>query len=458
MNKNICFVANFQKTQIYEKVVDNLVSEQVNVFWFVLKESQYKYLSTKYGMNNILLLDRKYIKKNNAPIGDFKINELIISDHVLKYEIKDGISYLTNIQQPIYDFIKNNNIAYVFGEITWAHEILIYRICQNKVELSCRYYSDHVIRIPNGKFCFFEDEKQTKIVELKHNNNKKATASIVVEKPDYLSFNNKKVAYTMSVKGLIGRFKRFLTNENIENDDPNVHRGYHRVMIPFMEVIHQISYKFLKKYKFDYVENKKYILFGFHKQPEASIDICGRYFEDQSENVINLWRQLPPNWYLVIKEHSNAIGDRGYKFFKKLVKYPYIILMHEKEDAHRLIRNAQLVTANTGTMALEAGLMNVPAITFSKVFFNKLNYCRHCNWTDLEQYNSIIDLIDEIKKNGNNIEEYTKYIISNSFSGMGSDDALRKNDISLNDLKQMADAIRLIIGMSLNRLVPKPHI
>jgi hypothetical protein len=446
MNKNICFVDNFQKTFIFEAIISNLQAKNINIYWIVTKNSKYSYLCNKFSPNNILLINRDQIKETRLPIDDFKINELILGDRVWKYDIKNGIKYLTNIQQIIYDFIKNNTITHIFGEMTWAYEILIQRICKQKKELSCSYYSDHVTRIPNGRFLFFKDEKQTEIVEIQQNSNEVKDTTIIIEKPAYLVSNNKIVAYKMSGKGMINRFKRLLTGENIDKDDPQVHHGFSRMAIPIHEVINQITYTLLKKMNFDTIKDKKYIIFGFHKQPEASIDVCGRYFENQFEIVINLWRQLPPNWYLVLKEHSNAIGDRSSYFFKKLLKYPRIILVSDREDSHNLIRHAQLVATNTGTMALEAALLNIPSITLSKVFFNRLNYCRYCNWTDLEQYTSITDLIDEIKKKGNNIEAYTNYIMSNSFSGISTDMALHQNSISPKLIKQFSDAIGSLIS------------
>jgi hypothetical protein len=439
-NLSIGFVGNFYKTVVFETITKNIPIDKKNVYWFVTKESQYSYLCTQFPKENILLIDCRRIKADNEPIGDFKINELVFGDRVWKYEKEKGIKYLTNIQQPIYDFIKNNHISCVFGEATWAHELLIHRICKNKQELSCKYYSHSVVRIPNGRFIFFNDEKQTEIIERKYNV-EVINTTLTIEKPSYLFVNDKIIAYKISGKGLLNRIKRFITNENIEKTDPNVLRGFLRIITATQEVLNQISYKFLKRVDFNSVKNKKYILFGFHKQPEASIDVCGRYFENQFENVVNLWRQLPPDWYLVIKEHSNAIGDRNFHFLRRLSKYPRVVLMHEKEDSHLLIRHAQLVATNTGTMALEAALMNIPAITFSQVFFNKINYCRHCSWTDLEKYNSITDLINEIRVSPDNTEEYTQYIMKNSFEGVLRDVITTPEVLSPENIKQLSKAI-----------------
>ena len=60
------------------------------------------------------------------------------------------------------------------------------------------------------------------------------------------------------------------------------------------------------------------MVYTLHKQPEASVDIVGRYYDNQYTNIQNIWRILPDDWCLVVKEHTNAIGDRPLSFLKKL--------------------------------------------------------------------------------------------------------------------------------------------
>jgi hypothetical protein len=444
-NKSICFIGNFEKTIVFAAISEYLLDNDINIYWIITKPSQYKYLSAKFKKENILLIDSRYITMDKAPIGDFKINELVFGDRVRKYRKKESIRYLTNIQQPVYDFIKGNKITYMFGETTWAHELLMHRICNQFKELECQYYADHTIRIPTERFVFFKDEKQLSIVERKNTENN--YLSIHPEKPLYLGLNNKILSDTMTLKGLGNRFRRLITGENIERMDPQVLHCQYRIIIPLKEVVNQILYRFLKKHRFNSIENKKYIFFGFHKQPEASVDVCGRYLEDQFETVVNIWRQLPPEWLLAVKEHPNAIGDRSYFFFKRICQYSNIVIIDENEDSHRLIQSAQLVMTNTGTIALEAALMNIPAITLSAVFFNRLKYCRHCNWQDLEKYNSITDLINEIKGQPNNIEEYTQYIMTNSFEGINT--SLMSVNLSYltdDNIAKFAGAVKEIIN------------
>ena len=449
--KSICFIANFYKTPTFQAIADNLKNEGVSVFWMVPNRKQYVELSKIYGSENVLLIDRTIIDKPNSAIGDFKLNELIYGDRVWKYEMEKGLAYLTNLQKPVYDFIKNNHIKIVFGEDTWAQELLIHRMCNQLQELHCNFYSQMVTRIPNGKFHFFYDEKQYKTVLVK-NTGVHAATEVKVVKPDYLEINNKTVQNAMSAKGVANRVKRFLTNENIDETDPNVITNQRiRVKVASQEVINQQRYGQLKRVSPEFVEGKKFVLFGFHKQPEASIDVCGRYFDDQFQNVLNIWRQLPPDWYLVIKEHSNAIGDRSYKFFKELLKYPRIVLMNEYANAQELMKKCQLVVTNTGTMALEAALQGIPAITLSKVVFNNLNYCRHCNWQMMEEYDSLEDLVNEIKSMPNNKHDYEDFVANYAFDGILTDIVTMPNVLNNENICNLVNAFLTLIKFNEER-------
>ncbi len=449
----ICFIANSFKTPTFKAIGDNLAAYDVKTCWIVPYVHQYEELVNEYGKDNVLLIDRTYINKPSEPLGDFKLNEIVYGDlRVWRNSMDEGLKYLTHIQRPVYDFIKNNGIHLVFGEDTWGQELLIHRMCNQLSELKCCYYSQMVARIPNGKFFFFYDEKQTNFVPVK-NTAERIAGGIKVEKPYYLAINDRLLKNKMSFRANINRAKRFFTNENIHPTNPNVEtkRGI-RFKIATREVINQHTYKYLRRESPDFIEGKKFVLFGFHKQPEASIDVCGRYFENQFENVLNIWRQLPPEWYLVIKEHSTAIGDRSYSFFKKLKKYPRIILMDEHADAQQLMKKSQLVVTNTGTMALEAALQGIPAITLSRVIFNVLNFCRHCTWQDFEKYDSLETLINEIKSMPQNNEDFEKLVRDYAFDGFLTDVITMPDVLNEKNVSDLVHSFISLINFNKDRL------
>ena len=449
----ICFIANFYKTPTFKAIADNLAAYDVKTCWIVPNKIQYDELVKEYGEGMVLLIDRTYVNIPNEPVGDFKLNEIVFGDlRVWRHSMEEGLKYLTNIQRPVYDFIKKNNIHLVFGEDTWGQELLIHRMCNQLADLNCCYYSQTVARIPNGKFFFFYDEKQANLVPVK-NLGKHIVRTIKVEKPVYLAINDRLLKNAMSIRGNISRAKRFFSNENIHPTDPNVETKRRiRFRVATREVINQQTYRFLHRESSDIIEGKKFVLFGFHKQPESSIDVCGRYFEDQYMNVLNIWRQLPPDWYLVIKEHSNAIGDRSYKFLNSLRKYPRIILMDEHANAQELMKKCQLVVTNTGTMALEAALQGIPAISLSRVMFNCLNYCRHCTWQDLEKFDSLEQLVNDIKSMPQNNDDYAKLVEEYAFEGILTDVVTMPDVLNEENITNLVNSFLALVDFNNKRL------
>lgn len=422
MNKpvNICFVANFYKTFLFHELAKKLMANGIGVYWIVTKLDQNKFLLENYDASSVLYINRTYAEKPAEPVDDFKLNELVYGDRVFRHDLMHGIDFLTNIQRPLYDFISIHKIQFIFGEITWAHEALLIRMTKKRRELQCMYLECLLLRIPNNRLAFFTDDTQNEMLEFDqpvHSNE-----IIKLEKPAYLHLNDKIVQKSNSLQGRLSRLKRFLSGENIEKNDPNVITNTSvRFKVNSKEEYNKISYRRVETISFDEVKGKNYIFVGFHKQPEASIDVNGRYYEDQAQNIINLWRLLPRGWKIVLKEHTNAIGDRSYNYYKRLLSYPGIVMLHESTDSKQVIAHSRLVVTVTGTIGYEAALMKVPAITFAKVYFNRINYCRNIGLDELISYDSLETLVKELESKEDNRLEFSHYLLKNSFDGYISD-------------------------------------
>src|SRR5689334_765542 len=83
----LCFVANFHKTVFFHEVAQRLLSSGIAIYWVVTKSDQYKYLQQIYPKENVLYINRSFIQKSTPVIDDFKINELVYGDRVLKTEL-----------------------------------------------------------------------------------------------------------------------------------------------------------------------------------------------------------------------------------------------------------------------------------------------------------------------------------------------------------------------------------
>lgn len=413
---NICFISNFSKTQLFSAIAKSLAAQGINAYWIACNEKLYEQLCEDYGPQKVLLINRSATGLANETIGDFKLNELVYGDRVLRHDYAAGVNFLTNIQQPIVEFLQLNEVRKIFGELTWAHELLIHRMCHQLEDLECQYLNPHVVRIPNRRFAFFTNEKQSQLYQLRTPHTTEVQR-IVPKPPNYLKINKKILSKASSLKGKWARLKRFFTNENMDRYDPSLNGNTKiRLLVSVKEEWQRWQYRKVKRVDSVDLKNKSYLFLGLHKQPEASVDVLGRYYEDQYQNIVNLWRALPAGWSFLIKEHSIAIGDRPLSFYKKIQALPGVVLVNEQMPSYDLIKNAQLVATVSGTIAYEAALMGIPSITMAPCFFNQLHSCKKIGIADLDKYN-LKEIADDLRHNESNLDEFSSYLYGHSFAG-----------------------------------------
>lgn len=437
---NICILSNFTKTYLFHEVAQQLEKSQVHTFWIATNRPLYDFLTSKYGTDRVLLINLTYSEQPGLTVNDFKLNELMYGDRYLRHKPEVGFRYLRHIQQPIYDFIAKNKIKAVFGEITWSHEVLIYRMCKQCPELDCTFLNPHVVRIPDNRFAFFTDERQSQLLEV---GRKEEWNGKVLEarKPDYLKLNDKIVKKSSSLAGRVDRLKRFVTNENMDSLDPTLLPNVkQRVNLAWTQERNKETYKSVSRVAFKEVKDKPFVFLGLHKQPEASVDVFGRYYEDQLLNIRNLWRALPEGWNLLIKEHTNAIGDRPRKFYKAIKRLAGVHLVHEKTNSYEMIQQAALVATITGTIAYEAALMQVPSVTFAPTFFNRLNTCSTIDLRDID-HNLLSDIAATLRLQPDNRKDFSEYIFMNSFEGRMIDPISDPRSITPENINLLAKGI-----------------
>jgi hypothetical protein len=444
---NICFVSNFNKTFFFDAIARRLQDLGANIHWISVNPRLHSWLEGRWSADNLCLVGKDYIHKDAPGAGEFKLHELILGDRVWRLMPDDGFKYLRNIQGPLQRFLVDNHIDLVFGELTWAHELLIHRMCENLLNLRCRYIVPHTIRIPNGRFAFFMGEHQADIVTLPPPNELPISVAPVLraEKPDYLALNDILLKRSRSIGQRLAKVRRFFTKENIHEGDPTViDNNWLRLRQRVREEWNKESYRFVRRVAQESIANQPYLLYALHKQPEASIDVIGRYYEDQFTNIQNLWRILPEPWLLVVKEHTNAIGDRPLSFYKRLQELRNVVIVNERADSHSLIKGAKLVATVSGTVAYEAALMDVPAITLAPTFFNALPYCRCVTLESLKSLSSMSALLT-ISPTAK--AEFGTFMMKNSCEGIISDPISNPACMTAENVAKVTEAFcRLIIS------------
>ncbi len=422
--KNICFVANFEKTFVFDKVADQLIllDPNVEIFWIVVNNKLFNFLKTKYKSSNILYIPKDIpISDADINIHDLKINEIVYYDRFLSLDIEKGINYLNKSKKHIYNFINKNNLDYIFGESTWAHELLISRICNYHLELSCSFLSPQMIRLPQNRFAFFKNECEDIDVNPNIDYQQLEYPNIILEKQDYIDIIAKEVKQSISLGQRLNRIKRFISKENVSHNDPSVlYDFFQRLKRGIQEEWNKTTYHFVKKTRLIDLPDRKKYLYTLHVQPEATIDVLGRYYNNQYQNILNIWKNLPEDSLLIVKEHRAGIGNRGFWFYTKILKLNNVYLISENEDSHNLIRNCEAVFTVSGTIAYEAALVDKPSFTFAPVFFNKLVNCHKLGLDDLVNCVNLQELISKKSLENDkkmNFKFFSKFVYHHSYKG-----------------------------------------
>ncbi len=122
---------------------------------------------------------------------------------------------------------------------------------------------------------------------------------------------------------------------------------------------------------YDRMGDRPLVLYALHMQPESSIDVFGSYFADQVVLIEQIARSLPATHDLYVKAHPDDVDGRPLSFYRRLKTIPGVKIIDPRMDSRPLMRTCDLVFTVSGTIAYEAGLLQIPAITFARNFFQR---------------------------------------------------------------------------------------
>jgi len=120
------------------------------------------------------------------------------------------------------------------------------------------------------------------------------------------------------------------------------------------------------------LQGLRYVFFPLHTEPEVSLLVYGRPYVNQIETVRMLAMSLPVDMVLVVKEHPWMVGKRSIMAYQKMLDIPRVRFADPALEARILVRQAELVAVVTGSVALEAAMLDKPVITFGDCPYNLL--------------------------------------------------------------------------------------
>lgn len=423
-----CFIANNHLTPLQIEIARRLVAKGVKSCFIAVNSRLVGEIATA-GFPQEYILHLTFDPGIDEPVFvevPIRFNDLVLADRALRHLPEKGLRFLNRAARQIYAFLQHHSVDFVFSEATWAHERLAAALCAASSG-QCRFLTPFTVRYPADRWAFFEGGDQPELYPI---NNKgiahktELTTILDAGPPAYLKRNDELLLKSQRLIARINRVRRFLTRENIEPLDPtHIHSRWQTLRVMGSEEINRFRFRLVNRKALDETMlSSPFVVYALHKQPEASIDVLGRYYEDQHALILAIWRSLPPGWKLFVKEHTNAIGDRPPSFYRNLSRWPNLDIINEKTPMPLLLRHARAVFTVSGTVAYEAALGGVPSFTFAPMFFNAFGRSRRITIEDLRRSRDIAALIEELPRHDEQAaEQVLASITAHSFPGKFTD-------------------------------------
>ncbi len=426
----ICFLGNNTKTEFYQKVSEYIDRERTRVSWIVVNSVQYDELLQLFDKEDIL-----YLPLSTPELCEpfnIKINDLLFADRRLKQIKPQGLHYLRAIQKPIFDFLNGDLPTLVVGELTYGHEVLTYRLT-DQLLANCYWISPFLTRVPTGRFAFFSDEAFSR--EALPSLSEELSDEEEDEAVDYRQMNRKHIERQSSAYFFAGKIHSFLSKARYDAVDPswNSNTRAERLRRNVIYMANRISYHFVKKVGIEAISccKGRSVIFPLHLEPELNIDTCGRYWDNQFETILKIWRQLGPDDQLFVKEHPVAIGNRGARWYQRLTEYPNLKLLDHSVPIEDLLNKIDYIFTISGTMGLEAALKGSRVFCLAPTSYDRLENVVSPTIADFRAARNIDDLYETLRSRKTtawSVDEYLQHLKRHAFLGDPEGDRIANYD------------------------------
>jgi hypothetical protein len=168
-----------------------------------------------------------------------------------------------------------------------------------------------------------------------------------------------------------------LTRERLHRGEDGFVQRIKTNLIKPLYAVRRLRYRLTQNRIFDVTPTRgtlpnRFVLYAAQVTPESSINTLAQFFIEQ-DRAIDLLRLSTPHGYsVVVKEHPSMAGSRPRSFYKHLRKLPGVVLASPDMPIRVLMEKADLVATVTGTIGLEAFLLDKPCLMFGRNFFSHL--------------------------------------------------------------------------------------
>ncbi len=457
MKRNIVIISIFDLTRVSFEIAKQLEARGHHVSWITTNPFWTNWLRTQ-GVPEQDLLELVYDESDflsreekeeltpqivhcemNARLS---VNQCLMMDQFVMYKNRKDINEFVYLYyRDIKRFLIEKKATDVFAEPTNINEMIAYMICR---ELNIRFLAPWDMRYPRNRLIFIEGYLQDPVVPIGNNASNGDGVKLLkaFEKqhttPFYFEKHNS--ARVVSLRQLLkSAYNRITRKQVIRQNNLTHHDLSERILRLLRRLVNSFYMRRICKYDTLEEITGRVAFFGLHVQPEASIDVRGSYFSDQLKLIKDIRRALPFDVTLVVKEHPNFLGGRGYVFFRKVRKIPNVRLVRHDVSAFDIYEKADIVFTVSGTTAYEAGMLGIPAVTFSPMYFGGLSSVQYCE--DITKLQPIVfKLLREFRRDYESDCRFMSRLYSQSHEGYWTNPLLDPSVLEPKNIENLTDA------------------
>jgi hypothetical protein len=411
MTRNVVFVSIFDLTKVFYEISRGLIDAGHRVFWITTDPYWTEWLIGQ-GVRRADILPliytpadflddhaqtvlRRHIVRAETIAGLTATESLLMDQFVAVKNPPQIEQYVYLYYRDIKRFLIDNRITHLFAEATNLNELIAYIVCR---ELGVTCLAPGRLRYPADRVVFFDGYLQHKLHPRPDRQDRFSGRDLIeafaaqLPRPHFFADFSRLPVVTP------GGLKRSLANRIRQKalfGRPNLthHDLDGRIRLVLKRVTNGFYARHICRYdRLDRIPGR-IAFYPLHVQPEASIDVLGSHVSNQLELIKNIRRALPFDTTLVVKEHPNFLGMKDRSFFRALRRIPGVKLLHHGVSNFDIYRRAAIVFTVSGTSGLEAGLLGIPAVTFSPMYYGGLSTVRHCS--DLTRLREIVNALLE---------------------------------------------------------------
>ena len=376
--------------------------------------------------------------------GRLSISNMIMMDRELgRKSPKVRLAYVAVLATAMDAFLAGRPSDILIGEPTWCIELLAGQVGQLH---GARMFYPHTLRLPSERLGLIDTtSNEPLLVWRRPDDFDAAMARAAIEKQNA---GKAQPSYMLNIASPFKWKPHWLNEARLALGDGNAWD----ISVPPLNVRAGRRLKwawnaFLTKRFVPFAlgpgeTGGSYIFITLHVQPEASVDVWGAPFNNQTETIRALARIGPAGTEILVKEHRTAIGCRSLAEYARLAAIPGVRLIHPAADTLGLMRGAQLIASPSGTASLEAAMMGLPSVCFGRISFGTALLRQGFDPFSLTaaEFRAFLEEADVQKRNGahaRRAREFMELAVANSIAATEGDPVTNPATIDTANLEKL---------------------